>query len=46
MILQEIADIETPGYIYGDNEAAILLDNNKQVSNTTKHIDIRDNFIR
>lgn len=46
MLLEEIAEVETPGYIYGDNEASIFLAKNKQVSNRTKHIDIRQHYIR
>ena len=46
MLLEEIAEVEIPGYIYGDNEASIFLAKNKQVSNRTKHIDIRQHFIR
>ena len=38
MLLQKIADIETPEYIYGDNEASLFLARNKKVSNITKHI--------
>ena len=36
MLLQEIADVDNPGYIYGYNEASKCLDNDKQVSNRTK----------
>ena len=46
MLLEEIAEVDMPGYIYGDNEASIFLAKNKQVSNRTKHIDIREHFIR
>ena len=46
MLLEEIAEVEIPGYIYGDNEASIFLAKNKQVPNRTKHIDIRQHFIR
>jgi hypothetical protein len=46
MLLREIAEVEEPGYIFGDNEASIFLAKNKQVSNRTKHIDIREHFIR
>ena len=37
MILQEIADVETLGYIYGNNEASIFLDktNNYQIKQIT-----------
>ena len=46
MLLREIANVDVPGYIYGDNEASIFLAKNKQVSNRTKHIDIREHYIR
>ena len=46
MLLNEIAEEESPGYIYGDNKASIFLAKNKQVSNRMKHIDIREHFIR
>ena len=46
MLLQEIADVETPGYIFGENEASIFLDNNKEVLDRTNDIDIRGHFIR
>ena len=44
MLLQEIADVDNPGYIYGYNEASKCLDNDKQVSNRTKNMEIIDNF--
>ena len=44
--MQEIADVETPGYIYGHNEASTFLATNKEVSNITNHIDVREHFIR
>jgi hypothetical protein len=46
MLLEEIATVQMPGIIFGDNEASIFLAKNKQVSNRTKHIDIREHFIR
>ena len=46
MLLQEIANVESPGYIYGNNEASISIPNNKQLSNITKNIDITEQFIR
>ena len=46
MSLQEIADIEIPGYIYGENEASIFLDKDIQVLNITKHISTREQFIQ
>ena len=46
-LLQEIAEVEKPGYIYGDNEACIfcVFFKTKKVSNRTKRIDIREHFI-
>ena len=46
MLLQEISDNETPRYIYWDNEVSIFLAKNKEVSNKTEQIDIREHFIR
>ena len=44
--LQDVAYIDTPGYIYGDNEAQIFFSRNKKVSNITNHVDIREHSIR
>ena len=46
ILLEEIAEVDMPGYIYGGNEASIFLAKNKHVSNRTKHIGIREHFIR
>ena len=46
MLLEEIYKCDMPGVLYGDNEAAIFLSKNKQVSSRTKHIDIRQHYIR
>ena len=46
MLLGEIATCETPGVMYGDNEASIYLTKNKHVSARTKHIDIRHHYVR
>ena len=35
-----------PGVIYEDNIGAISLAQNKQVDQRTKHIDVRDHYIR
>ena len=41
MLLNEVYKCDLPGVLYGDNEAAIYLAKNKQVTTRTKHIDIR-----
>ena len=46
MLLREIGIREFPGKIYEDNEGAIFLAKNQQVSMRTKHIDIRYHFVR
>ena len=46
MLLQEIDDVDTPGYINRNNEASIYLDRNNQVSNRTKQIYTKYKFIR
>ena len=35
-----------PGIIFEDNNGAIILVRNKQVTMTTKHIDVRYHFVR
>ena len=46
MLLSEICENVIPGVIYEDNEGAIFLSKNKQVSQRTKHIDVRYHFLR
>ena len=46
MLLQEVGIGQLPGIIYEDNEGAIFLAKNQQVSMRTKHIDVRYYFIR
>ena len=46
MLLEEMNLLRTPGLIGEDNQGAIFLANNKQVSQRTKHIDIKYHFIR
>ena len=46
MLLREIGIGEFPGKIFEDNEGAIFLAKNQQVSTRTKHIDVRYHFIR
>ena len=44
--MQKILNVETPGYIYGDNETSIFFAMNNQVSNGKNYIDIREQFIK
>ena len=44
--MQEIGLYDKPAMIYSDNMGAIFIVQNRQVSNRTKHIDIRHHFIR
>jgi hypothetical protein len=44
--LSEIAETELPSIMFEDNEGAIFLASNKQVSQRTKHIDLRYHFVR
>ena len=46
MILEEIFDLKSEGIIYEDNKAAIYLTKNQPISPRTKHIDIRQHYIR
>ena len=46
MLLDEMNLLQLPGLIGEDNQGAIFLANNKQVSQRTKHIDIKYHFIR
>ena len=46
MLLGEVAYTMLPGIMYEDNEGAIYLSKNKQVSQRTKHIDLRYHFLR
>ena len=46
MLLEEVYTCRLPRLLYGDNEAAIFLSKNKQVSPRTKHINIRQHYIR
>ena len=45
-LINEVAKHEDPAIIYEDNEGAIFLAKNQQVSMRTKHIDVRAHFIR
>ena len=46
MLLGELNLVDLPGVIVEDNQGAIFLANNKQVSQCTKHIDLKHHFIR
>jgi hypothetical protein len=46
MLVEELTGKKEQGILYGDNEAAIFLSKNKQVSARTKHIDIKSHYIR
>ena len=46
MILEEVFENKLPGIMFEDNEAAIFLTKNKHVSPRTKHIDIREHYVR
>ena len=46
MVLEEVFGTVVPGYLYKDNEAAIYLSKNQHVSTRTKHIDVRQHYIR
>ena len=46
MLLEEIAYCELPSILYEDNEAAVYLAKNHHVSAKTKHIDIRQHYVR
>ena len=46
MLLQEVFECELPSVLYEDNEAAAYLAKNHHVSARTKHIDIRQHYVR
>ena len=46
MLLQEVLECELPSILYEDNEAAAYLAKNQHVSAKTKHIDIRQHYVR
>jgi len=46
MLLGEVDENEEPGGLFCDNEAAEYLVKNKHVSARTKHIDIRQHYVR
>ena len=46
MVLEEVFGVKSKGVMYEDNEAAIYLTKNLHVSPRTKHIDVRQHYIR
>ena len=46
MLLNEIHECDLPSILYEDNEAAVYLAKNQHVSARTKHIDIREHYVR
>ena len=46
MVLEEVFGEKCRGIMYEDNEAAIYLTKNHHVSPRTKHIDIKQHYIR
>ena len=46
MVLEEVFGVKSKGVMYEDNEAAIYLTKNQHVSPRTKHIDVRQHYIR
>ena len=47
MLLEEVMNVkDLPNVLYEDNEAAIYLAKNKHVSARTKHIDIKQHYVR
>ena len=47
MLLEEVFNVkEHPSILYEDNEAAVYLAKNKHVTARTKHIDIKQHYVR
>ena len=46
MVLEEVFGVKSKGVMFEDNEAAIYLSKNQHVSPRTKHIDIRQHYVR
>ena len=46
MLMTEVFECELPSILYEDNEAATYLAKNYHVSARTKHIDIREHYVR
>ena len=46
MVLEEVFGEKCKGIIYEDNEAAVYLTKNYHISPRTKHIDIKQHYIR
>jgi len=45
-LLDELLHEDSSAIVYGDNQGALFLVKNRQVSQRTKHIDIRSHFVR
>ena len=46
MLLNEVFEHDLPCILFEDNEAAVYLAKNQHVSSRTKHIDIRQHYVR
>ena len=46
LLLEEMNEVQKPSVTYDDNQGEIFLTNNRQVGMHTKHIDIRQNFMK
>ena len=46
MLMNEIFNCDLPCVLFEDNQAAVYLARNKHVSARTKHIDIREHYVR
>ena len=46
MLMKEVFEVNLPCIIHEDNEATTYLAKNKHVSSRTKHIDIRQHYVR
>ena len=46
MVMEEVFMCNKPGIMYKDNESAIYLTKNQHVLSQTKHIDIREHYVR
>ena len=46
MLMDKVFSCESTSVLYKDNEAAAYLSKNKNISAKTKHIDIREHYVR
>ena len=46
MLMNEVYECDLPSIFYEDNEVAAYLARNQQVPARTKHIDIREHYVR